>query len=106
MKAAVLYEVNADLVVEELDISEPGNGEVLVKMEASGVCHSDWHVIKGEWTHHPLPTVLGHEGAAIVEAVGPGVTNVKSGDHVILFLIDKTRIAEVERLFQVGITFL
>ena len=84
MKAAVLYETNTDLVVEELDITEPGNGEVMVRMEASGVCHSDWHIIKGEWSHHPLPTVLGHEGAGIVEAVGPGVTNVKAGDHVIL----------------------
>ena len=84
MKAAVLYETNADLVVEELDLSEPGNGEVMVRMEASGVCHSDWHIIKGEWSHHPLPIVLGHEGAGIVEAVGPGVTNVKAGDHVIL----------------------
>ena len=84
MKAAVLYEANTDLVVEELDITEPGNGEVMVRMEASGVCHSDWHVIKGEWSRHPLPTVLGHEGAGVVEAVGPGVTNVKVGDHVIL----------------------
>lgn len=84
MKAAVLYEPNTKLVVEELDLDEPGQGEVLVKMVASGVCHSDWHIIKGEWDNHPLPSVLGHEGAGIVEAIGPGVANVKTGDHVIL----------------------
>ena len=84
MKAAVLYEPKTELVVEELELNEPAHGEVLVKMMASGVCHSDWHVVKGEWTHHPLPAVLGHEGAGIVETVGPGVTNVKPGDHVIL----------------------
>ena len=84
MKAAVLYEARTPLVVEELVQGEPGLGEVMVKLGASGVCHSDWHVVKGDWTHHPLPTVLGHEGAGIVEAVGPGVTNIQKGDHVIL----------------------
>ncbi len=84
MKAAVLYEANTPVVIEELDMEEPAQGEVLVKLGASGVCHSDWHVVKGEWTHHPLPTVLGHEGAGVVEATGPGVTNVEPGDHVIL----------------------
>ncbi len=84
MKAAVLYEPNTPLVIEELELAEPASGEVLVKMMASGVCHSDWHVVKGEWTHHALPALLGHEGAGVVEAAGPGVTNVKPGDHVIL----------------------
>jgi S-(hydroxymethyl)glutathione dehydrogenase/alcohol dehydrogenase len=84
MKAAVLYEAQTPLVIEELDIGEPGPGQVMVKMMASGVCHSDWHVVKGEWTHLPLPIVLGHEGAGIVEATGPGVTNVMKGDHVVL----------------------
>ena len=84
MKAAVLYEANTPLVIEDLDQEEPAPGEVLVKLGASGVCHSDWHVVKGEWTHHPLPAVLGHEGAGVVEATGPSVTNVKPGDHVIL----------------------
>ncbi len=84
MRAAVLYEANTPVVIEDLDMEEPAQGEVLVKLGASGVCHSDWHVVKGEWTHHPLPTVLGHEGAGVVEATGPGVTNVKPGDHVIL----------------------
>ena len=84
MKAAVLYEPNTPLVIEELDINEPASGEVLVKMMASGVCHSDFHIVKGEWTQFELPILLGHEGAGIVEAVGPGVTSVKPGDHVIL----------------------
>jgi S-(hydroxymethyl)glutathione dehydrogenase/alcohol dehydrogenase len=84
MKAAVLYEPRTPLVIEELELDEPGPGEVLVKMAASGVCHSDWHVVKGEWDHVPLPAVLGHEGADIVEAVGPNVTHVKPGDHAIL----------------------
>ena len=84
MKAAVLYEAQTPLVIEELDIGEPGPGQVMVKMMASGVCHSDWHVVKGEWTHLPLPIILGHEGAGIVEATGPGVNNVERGDHVIL----------------------
>jgi S-(hydroxymethyl)glutathione dehydrogenase/alcohol dehydrogenase len=84
MKAAVLYEPRTPLVIEELELDEPGPGEVLVKMAASGVCHSDWHVVKGEWGHVPLPTVLGHEGAGIVEAVGPNVTHVRPGDHAIL----------------------
>ena len=84
MKAAVLYEPNTPLKIEELDLKEPGPGEVMVKMVASGVCHSDWHVVKGEWSHVPLPSVLGHEGAGIVEAVGPTVTGVEPGDHVIL----------------------
>ena len=51
---------------------------------ASGVCHSDWHVVKGEWTDAPKPLVLGHEGAGIVQQIGPGVKKVKPGDHVIL----------------------
>ena len=84
MKAAVLYEPNTPLRIEEVDLNEPGTGEVMVRMMASGVCHSDWHVVKGEWTHHALPSVLGHEGAGLVESVGPNVTSVKPGDHVIL----------------------
>ena len=81
--AAVLYEVNQPLVVEQLDIDEPKNGEVRVKIASAGVCHSDYHCMKGEWTV-PLPMVLGHEAAGIVESIGPGVTNVVPGDHVIL----------------------
>ncbi len=84
MKAAVLYESRTPLKIEDLELNDPGPGEVLVKMMASGVCHSDWHVVKGEWSHIPLPLVLGHEGAGVVESVGLGVSNVEPGDHVIL----------------------
>ena len=82
-KAAVLYQPNTPLVIEQLDLQEPTDGEVLVKISAAGVCHSDYHVMKGEWSS-PLPVVLGHEGAGIVERIGAGVKNVKVGDHVIL----------------------
>ena len=59
MKAAVLYDYNHPLKVESLSLNAPGPGEVLVKIHSTGVCHSDWHVIKGDWPHVPLPTVLG-----------------------------------------------
>jgi len=83
MRAAVLYEFNAPLVVEELELDPPRAGEVLVRLAASGVCHSDLHMVQAvhPW---PLPAVFGHEGAGVVEAVGPGVDNVEPGDHVIL----------------------
>ncbi len=82
MKAAVLYEQKKPLVVDEIEIEEPHAGEVLVRMAAAGVCHSDLHVLDGLWPA-PLPLVMGHEGAGIVERVGAGVTLVAPGDHVI-----------------------
>lgn len=75
--------MNEPLAVEDVDLEEPGVGEVLVRLEASGVCHSDWNVVTGA-TPNPLPAVLGHEGAGVVEAVGEGVTQVVEGDHVVL----------------------
>lgn len=83
MKAAILEAPATDLVVDRIDIQEPRSGEVLVRLAASGVCHSDLHVVHGTQTT-PLPSVLGHEGAGSVEAVGPNVTSVKVGDHVVL----------------------
>jgi len=85
MKAAVLREVGAPLTVEEIEISKPKPREVLVKTAAAGVCHSDLHFVKGLWPI-PLPVVLGHESAGIVEQVGSDVTYVKPGDHVITCL--------------------
>jgi S-(hydroxymethyl)glutathione dehydrogenase/alcohol dehydrogenase len=79
--AAVLYQTGQPLVVEEIHVAEPRAGEVLVRMKAAGVCHSDLHVMKGDLPM-PLPIVLGHEGAGIVEAVGPGVSSVSPGDAV------------------------
>lgn len=85
MKAAVLYEYNQPLVVEELEYENPGPGEVLVQVVASGVCHTDLSAIEDKlFNRVPVPAVLGHEGAGIVQEVGPGVTTVTPGDHVIL----------------------
>ncbi len=83
IKAAVLYEPNTPLVVETVDLDEPGDGEVLVRIAAAGVCYSDYHIMLGEWTM-PMPMVLGHEAAGIVDKIGPGVSRVAPGDHVIL----------------------
>ena len=84
-KAAVMYEVGAPLVIEELELEGPKANEVLVKYVASGICHSDYSFRAGV-LGTALPSVLGHEGAGIVEEVGPGVTHVKPGDHVIASL--------------------
>ncbi len=83
MRAAVLREIDGPLTVEDVELAEPGQGEVTVRIAASGVCHSDWNVITGA-TSNPLPVVLGHEGAGVVEAVGAEVSTIEEGDHVIL----------------------
>src|SRR5262245_46568488 len=82
MKAAVLYKANTPLEVVDVQQGDPKAGEARVRVKAAGVCHSDWHIINGDWTL-PLPMVLGHEAAGIVEDVGAGVTAVKPGDPVI-----------------------
>lgn len=82
MKAAVLYEPNTPLKVEEVDIDDPQANEIMIKTEAVGVCHSDLHFMKGEMPI-PTPVVMGHEGCGIVEKVGPGVTSVQPGDKVV-----------------------
>jgi len=85
MKAAVLREINKPLVIEDIQYGNPGPREVLVRTVAAGVCHSDLHFQNGSYPY-PLPAVLGHESAGIVEAVGSDVTYVKPGDHVITCL--------------------
>jgi NDMA-dependent alcohol dehydrogenase len=82
MKAAICFEPNSRLDVVDVEQEGPRGGEVRVKVKAAGVCHSDWHIMNGDW-QVPLPMVLGHEAAGVVENVGPGVANVKPGDHVI-----------------------
>lgn len=86
MKAAVLYEPNAPLSVEELEIEAPHEGEVLLDIVGAGVCHSDYHYIDGHVKPRQIPWVLGHEGAGVVREVGPGVTSVAPGDKIILSL--------------------
>ncbi len=85
MKAAVLREVGKPLLIEDVQVSKPGPHEVLIRTAAAGVCHSDLHFIEGLYPH-PLPAVLGHESAGVVEAIGSEVRTVKVGDHVITCL--------------------
>ncbi|MBF6288651.1 NDMA-dependent alcohol dehydrogenase [Nocardia cyriacigeorgica] len=82
-KAAVLWGQHQKWQVEEIELDPPKTGEVLVKLAASGLCHSDEHLVTGDLPF-PYPLVGGHEGAGVVEAVGPGVTDVAEGDHVVM----------------------
>jgi propanol-preferring alcohol dehydrogenase len=83
MRAAVVHEFGAPLVLEEVPRPEPGPGQVLVKVETSGLCHTDIHAAHGDWPVRPVvPFVPGHEGVGLVERVGAGVTRVSEGDRV------------------------
>jgi S-(hydroxymethyl)glutathione dehydrogenase / alcohol dehydrogenase len=86
MKAAVCYDFGKPLVVEEVTLDAPQEGEVRVKIAATGICHSDLHLIAGEWGG-PTPVVAGHESAGTVLEVGPAVTRYKAGDRVLVTLI-------------------
>ncbi len=81
-RAAVLHEVGAPLAIERVTMTGLRRGDVLVRLRASGLCHTDLEVIQGSLAY-PMPIVLGHEGAGVVEAVGEGVTHVTPGDHVV-----------------------
>jgi len=83
IRAAVLTSVGSPLAIEEIQLPPPAEGEVHVRLAAAGVCHSDLSLANGT-LDQPVPAVLGHEGAGTVIAVGPGVTNVRPGDHVLL----------------------
>ena len=83
VRAAVLGAVDAPLEIVDLDLDPPRAGEVLVRIAASGVCHSDVSTANGTIGTR-LPAVLGHEGAGVVEAVGPAVASIAVGDHVVL----------------------
>jgi S-(hydroxymethyl)glutathione dehydrogenase/alcohol dehydrogenase len=85
-RAAVLWEIGGDWQIEDVELDDPKEGDVLVKMVVAGMCHSDEHLVTGELPA-PLPAIGGHEGAGIVEAVGPGVTKVAPGDHVSMSFI-------------------
>jgi propanol-preferring alcohol dehydrogenase len=83
MKAAVVREFGKPLTVEDVTIPQPGPGQVLVKVRACGVCGTDLHAVRGDWTVKPtLPFIPGHEGAGNVAAVGPGVAHLREGDRV------------------------
>ena len=81
-RAAILFEVGQRLAIRDVDVAEPRTSEVRIRMAAGGVCHSDLHVMTGH-LGAAVPAVLGHEGAGVVDAVGPGVASVRPGDHVI-----------------------
>ena len=85
-KAAVVYEPGKPIEIEELDLGAPREGQVLIKFLYAGLCHSDVHVAHGDLEAR-LPMVLGHEGAGVIEEVGPGVTRVKAGDNVVCSFI-------------------
>jgi S-(hydroxymethyl)glutathione dehydrogenase/alcohol dehydrogenase len=92
-RAAVLYAPHTEYKIEEIELDEPKANEVLVRFVASGMCHSDEHMVTGDMAMDPAiiemlgwqqyPIILGHEGGGIVEKVGPGVTELKAGDHVV-----------------------
>jgi S-(hydroxymethyl)glutathione dehydrogenase/alcohol dehydrogenase len=85
-KAAILWETNTPWSVEEIELDPPGPGEVLVKMAASGLCHSDEHLVTGDLPFE-LPIIGGHEGAGVVQEVGTGVSWLAPGDHVVFGFI-------------------
>ncbi|HEU5476287.1 MAG TPA: alcohol dehydrogenase catalytic domain-containing protein [Gaiellaceae bacterium] len=91
MRAAVLEEFAEPLVVQEVELSEPRAGEVLVRLEACGVCHTDLYTASGADPSGYAPTVLGHEGAGVVETVGDGVSSVAAGDHVVTLFSPQCR---------------
>ena len=82
-RAAVAFEAKKPLEIIELDLEGPKAGEVLVEIKATGICHTDAYTLDGFDSEGIFPSILGHEGAGIVREVGPGVTSVKPGDHVI-----------------------
>jgi S-(hydroxymethyl)glutathione dehydrogenase / alcohol dehydrogenase len=94
IRAAVLERFGEPLEVQELELAEPRHGEVLVRLEACGVCHTDLYTASGADPSGYAPTVLGHEGAGVVEAVGAGVRDVAVGDHVVTLFSPQCRECE------------
>src|SRR2546423_8092839 len=91
VRAAVLEEFGAPLVVQDVELGEPRSGEVLVRLVACGVCHTDLYTASGADPSGYAPTVLGHEGAGVVERVGDGVTSLAEGDHVVTLFSPQCR---------------
>jgi S-(hydroxymethyl)glutathione dehydrogenase/alcohol dehydrogenase len=82
-RAAVAFEAGKPLEVVDVELEGPKAGEVLVEVKATGICHTDWYTLSGDDPEGLFPAILGHEGAGVVVDVGPGVTTLKKGDHVI-----------------------
>ena len=93
-RAAVAFEAGKDLVIETLELGGPREGEVLIELKATGVCHTDAYTLSGADPEGLFPAVLGHEGAGVVVEVGPGVTSLEVGDHVIPLYIPECRTCE------------
>src|SRR3954466_4534380 len=91
IRAAVLEEFASPLVVQDLDLAEPKAGEVLVRLAACGVCHTDMYTASGVDPSGYAPTVLGHEGAGVVEKIGDGVSSLSVGDHVVTLFSPQCR---------------
>jgi S-(hydroxymethyl)glutathione dehydrogenase/alcohol dehydrogenase len=82
-----MHEAGAPLLIQELQLADPGPGEVRVRLKACAICHSDISVWRGDWAGVALPTVVGHEAAGIVESIGSDVESVAVGDHVVVTLV-------------------
>src|SRR6266852_9962577 len=94
VKAAVAHKAAAPLTIETVDLEGPKRGEALVEIKATGVCHTDAYTLSGADPEGLFPAIMGHEGAGIVMEVGPGVTSVSAGDHVIPLYIPECRQCE------------
>ncbi|MFN8946291.1 MAG: alcohol dehydrogenase catalytic domain-containing protein, partial [Alphaproteobacteria bacterium] len=93
-RAAVAHAAGKPLTIEMVDLDGPQAGEVLVELKATGICHTDKYTLSGEDPEGLFPAILGHEGAGIVREVGPGVTSVQPGDHVIPLYTPECRTCE------------
>src|SRR4051812_3452496 len=91
VRAAVLEDFGAALAVQEVELAEPRAGEVLVRLVTCGVCHTDLYTASGADPSGYAPTVLGHEGAGVVERVGEGVASLRPGDHVVTLFSPQCR---------------
>jgi S-(hydroxymethyl)glutathione dehydrogenase/alcohol dehydrogenase len=94
VKAAVAHKAGAPLVIADVDLEGPRAGEVLVEIKATGICHTDEFTLSGADPEGLFPAILGHEGAGVVVDVGPGVTSLKKGDHVIPLYVPECRQCE------------
>lgn len=98
-RAAVLTEYNKPLEIKDVEWDAPQNGEVLVKVHTAGVCHSDLHIMKGDWSGlTACPMLCGHEGSGVVVQAGPGADRFTEGDHVIFLFVPNCG-----RCYQVGL---